>query len=458
MRKLCFGLLLLVVPLLRETGFENPSSSSTVPDATTFPGSDFSQKVTACLAKALAGGALKCDATNFTPLGPQVASQNIVVGDGTHRLTLYLPCTEIKLGSYKLIYDSYSTIVGCGPVQSSETQQGTDLFGTGNGPVVQPADGGGTRAVTGATLENFSIYSAGTSLEVGGETSGAGTDVQQSTFMNLQTRAGTIALTMAGPKGCTCYNNFYNNQFFASVYGIYSTNRSGFAFSVNHNNFWGGRLAGATGIYDQGLNNKFIGVDIENAKTNEAVFAGARDILFGEYEENDGPLLFAPRAQSNLVFTTAGAYYSDSSGSSGAQQNYVYGSTPGPSFVKQSVHGFCTGTLAPSTTVFPLGLGGSLLTCTDPTYKNTWTPTSGTIVKNLYVTASAPGVNSFSGKVTVGSLQFGDSNVTCTLGTSTTCNDTTHTASAGPVSKVYVKVTSQAHETLANISVSFEMW
>lgn len=76
--------------------------------------------------------------------------------------------------------------------------------------------------------------------------------------------------------------------------------------------------------------------------------------------------------------------------------------------------------------------------------------------QKLYVKASAAGGQVTSGKITLnkgGSAQA----LTCTLGTGTTCNDTTHTVSftAGDTYSLDV-TTAQTTDTTANVRVSFQ--
>jgi hypothetical protein len=122
------------------------------------------------------------------------------------------------------------------------------------------------------------------------------------------------------------------------------------------------------------------------------------------------------------------------------------------------IHGFCSGIAAPSTTIYPLGLGGSLLTCTDTTNNlPILMPSAGTL-RNLYVRSSAGGVNASSGVVTIVSVVGGGTPITCTLGAGTDCNDTTHAYAAAAGERMVIAVTTQALETLADITVSFEKW
>jgi hypothetical protein len=82
-------------------------------------------------------------------------------------------------------------------------------------------------------------------------------------------------------------------------------------------------------------------------------------------------------------------------------------------------------------------------------------PVNG-IARNLRVSAGHGGVNSSSGVVTVTLSGVGATNITCTLGTGTTCSDLLdyYVIPAGTL--IQVNVTTQASETLANLLVTFE--
>lgn len=78
------------------------------------------------------------------------------------------------------------------------------------------------------------------------------------------------------------------------------------------------------------------------------------------------------------------------------------------------------------------------------------------VVRNLRVSALTGGVNGSSGVVTVVIPTVGQTNVTCTLGTGTSCSDLSHYYVIAAGTRLQVNVTTQAGETLADILVSFE--
>ena len=77
--------------------------------------------------------------------------------------------------------------------------------------------------------------------------------------------------------------------------------------------------------------------------------------------------------------------------------------------------------------------------------------------KNLYVTASSGGAVAGSGVVTLTKAGTGSTALTCTLGTSTSCNDTTHSVSFSAGNNWGVIVTTgQASDSTANVKASFQ--
>lgn len=80
---------------------------------------------------------------------------------------------------------------------------------------------------------------------------------------------------------------------------------------------------------------------------------------------------------------------------------------------------------------------------------------TGTL-RNLRVHADVGGINASSGVVTVNISGVGATTLTCTLGTGTTCSDTTHSVAitAGQLATLFM--TTQVGETLAGLNFSFE--
>jgi hypothetical protein len=121
------------------------------------------------------------------------------------------------------------------------------------------------------------------------------------------------------------------------------------------------------------------------------------------------------------------------------------------------ISSICSGVATASQTLYPLGFGGSLLTCTDTTENLFTVITSAGTIRNLYVFATAAGKTANSGVVTV-RKNAGDTTLTCTVGVGTTCNDTTHTFTVVAGDRLSAKIVTDAGETLANLSLSVEKW
>lgn len=117
-----------------------------------------------------------------------------------------------------------------------------------------------------------------------------------------------------------------------------------------------------------------------------------------------------------------------------------------------SVMGACTGVVTASSTLGLFGTGPNvtLTTCTSTTIgSGTVMQASGTL-RNLTVTATAAGVNGSSGVVTV--LKNGATQtITCTLGTTTFCNDPTNTVAYVAGDLISLQFTTQAADTLAGV-------
>lgn len=113
----------------------------------------------------------------------------------------------------------------------------------------------------------------------------------------------------------------------------------------------------------------------------------------------------------------------------------------------------CSGTATASSTVYLTWAGGTCTTTTNPLQVPT---TSAGTAKNLRVRCATGGTNASSGVFTL--LQNASGSVlTCTTGTGTTCNDTTHTVSLAAGDTLLVQFTTQTAETLANCAASFEV-
>lgn len=120
--------------------------------------------------------------------------------------------------------------------------------------------------------------------------------------------------------------------------------------------------------------------------------------------------------------------------------------------------GSCTGTATASSTIYLYGLGGagSAQTCT-------LTAVSGNppvmfrpgVMKGLQATATAGGVGSGSGVLTV-KKNGSATALTCTFGTGTTCSDTTHSVSFVVGDVITASFTTASGETLAGVVATVE--
>lgn len=123
-----------------------------------------------------------------------------------------------------------------------------------------------------------------------------------------------------------------------------------------------------------------------------------------------------------------------------------------------SLKGTCTGTASPSSTLGLYGTGpnATTTTCTSTTIGSGIPMTGARTISTLLVTASAGGVSGASGVVTV--LKNGSPTaLTCTLGTTTTCFDGTHSVAAVDGDLISIQFTTQGAETLANVK-AFVQW
>jgi len=115
----------------------------------------------------------------------------------------------------------------------------------------------------------------------------------------------------------------------------------------------------------------------------------------------------------------------------------------------------CTGTAVASNTVI-INAPSAQPACTNTTVARPITKmTSAGTLKNLFAQCTTGGVNASSGVVSVRVNGVAGA-ITCTLGTGTSCSDTTHTASTAAGDEVNIQFTTQAAETLANCEFAFE--
>lgn len=156
--------------------------------------------------------------------------------------------------------------------------------------------------------------------------------------------------------------------------------------------------------------------------TAEALFAGASTVQF--FDEG-----------SNIY--TAGPFFGGSAGT----------------FIPlKSVTGACTGvgTAASTLGLFGTGPNVTLTTCTSTTVGSGIVMDHTGQLQILQVTATAAGTNASSGVVTV--LKNGaGTTITCTVGTSTSCIDGTHSVSFVAGDLISINFTTQAADTLAGV-------
>lgn len=267
--------------------------------ASSFDGEDFGAQVNACLAAIATAGGGTCDARNYPPTN--YAAQNIVVGDGLHSVTLILPVGVIIFAEGKqLLYRSQSNIIGQGigyykhyglPPGSGST---IDCSGATVMCVAPYAETSET--IDHVHLENFSIQSEPPSATPGAGSVGLaigggpkGVDVLSSRFEYLNIGGFDIGTQMGGAHGCTCYNEINQVYSRAKSYGVSTVNFSKYVADVNSNTWIAGTAWGEIGLSDVGgSKNRWIGIDIEGAKTHGMVLGGYGNSVISPYEEANG--------------------------------------------------------------------------------------------------------------------------------------------------------------------------
>lgn len=117
----------------------------------------------------------------------------------------------------------------------------------------------------------------------------------------------------------------------------------------------------------------------------------------------------------------------------------------------------CSGTATAGTTLFMGANNLGPATCTDTTGNVHYRIASSGTIRNLVCASVTGGVNGSSGVVTV-RKSGADQALTCTFGTTTSCSDTNqaHNFSVLATDAVAIKYTTQAAETLANITCTLE--
>lgn len=122
------------------------------------------------------------------------------------------------------------------------------------------------------------------------------------------------------------------------------------------------------------------------------------------------------------------------------------------------LHDICTGTATSSATLYIKQYGSNACTNTAET------TTAGAeilaehagFIQNLRAFAGTAGFAVGSGVITIGINGTGDTTVTCTIGTGTTCSDTTHSVAVTAGSRLYVKMVTAGTETLADVLITYE--
>jgi hypothetical protein len=120
--------------------------------------------------------------------------------------------------------------------------------------------------------------------------------------------------------------------------------------------------------------------------------------------------------------------------------------------------GTCGGVAAAASTtgVVNLGLTPASGSCASPPAQSNGVPIShNCTLANLQVLSSGVGVNASDGVATI-KLNAGSTALTCTIGTGTSCSDTTHTVSATAGQQLWISIAAQAATTLANLAVSVD--
>jgi hypothetical protein len=118
----------------------------------------------------------------------------------------------------------------------------------------------------------------------------------------------------------------------------------------------------------------------------------------------------------------------------------------------------CTGVATASTLFIAMPWsGGACAKMAEDVTTELLVPARG-ILRNLQVKARVGGVNAQTSGIVTLRVNGADTPLTCTLGTGTTCADTTHTASLAAGNVITIRMTTQGPptETLADVQVAFE--
>jgi hypothetical protein len=230
-----------------------------VVNALNFPGADMGRKITAALAAAYARGGGIIDARGFEcPNDCHIGSENLVVGDGSHPVTLLLPTGKITRDlipqagrSAQILYNTHATMIGGGP--------GVTVI-SGPSDVTAVQQGLAPAGVSDVHFSGFSIQDSGkvvpdsVGFMVGGKNQDGsrGADVLSSTFRDMSIGGADIGTLLDSQHGCICYVSFLNVYSSGATVGIKTQNDSGYAFGVNSDQWTIGRVGGPIGLWDSG--------------------------------------------------------------------------------------------------------------------------------------------------------------------------------------------------------------
>src|SRR3990170_4606395 len=166
---------------------------------------------------------------------------------------------------------------------------------------------------------------------------------------------------------------------------------------------------------------------------------------------------------ANQVFRVSGGGGAPAFGSIDLAQSAAVGSSvlaranggTGDSVLPSPVSSFCSGTATSSQTLFIVLWSSGACTTTAEGVTTELLVSSAGKLRNLRVKSGTAGFAAGSGAVTL-RINAAPSAVTCTVGTGTTCSDTSNSAAVAAGDRVTVQFTTQATETLADLQVAFE--
>lgn len=212
----------------------------------------------------------------------------------------------------------------------------------------------------------------------------------------------------------------------------------------------------------------YVGVELATPTSAQCV-AGSTDCLYPDSSAHRWMMINNGGTAAQVVASGADINTSDQvTGLNGASITGMTGiltltsGTPSPAaagtdFTLGAVNFFyCSGGASSATTIFIPNTNTNGV-CSGTSAGAKIPLMAGHVIANLRVRSSAAGANASSGAVTLLVNAGTSTTLTCTVGTGTTCVDTTHTYTTGAGDALYVQITTQSSETLANISVSYEI-